>query len=137
MAASDASRCIGAVTFLVREYEEAIAYFTQALDFTLVTDTPLGEDRRWIVVAPPAGPGLILVKAETAEEKAQVGNQAAGRAFLFLHTADFHREYDAMRMRGVTFCETPRKEPYGMVAIFQDLYGNYWDLKGPPQAKPA
>ncbi|MGO4388482.1 VOC family protein [Microvirga sp. 2YAF29] len=135
MAASDASRSIGAVTFLVRDYEEAIAYFTQALSFAVVTDTPLGEDRRWIVVAPPGGPGLILVKAETAEEKAQVGHQAAGRAFLFLHTNDFHRDYDAMWTRGVSFCEAPRNEPYGTVALFRDLYGNYWDLKGPPQAK--
>jgi catechol 2,3-dioxygenase-like lactoylglutathione lyase family enzyme len=132
MKALGQSQSIGAVTFLIRDYDEAVAYFTQVLNFATVTDTPLADGRRWIVVAPPGGPGLVLVKAETAEEKARVGDQAAGRAFLFLHTDDFRRDYDTMRARGVDFCEEPRREPYGTVAIFQDLYGNYWDLKGPP-----
>ncbi|MBB4039512.1 catechol 2,3-dioxygenase-like lactoylglutathione lyase family enzyme [Microvirga flocculans] len=126
------SRSIGAVTFLIRDYDEAVAYFTKVLDFATVSDTSLPDGRRWIVVAPPGGPGLVLVKAETAEEKARIGDQAAGRAFLFLHTDDFQRDYNAMRARGVTFCEEPRSEPYGTVAIFRDLYGNYWDLKEPP-----
>ncbi|WP_112662977.1 VOC family protein [Microvirga flavescens] len=133
------TQAIGAVTFLVRDYDEAIDYFTRVLRFSLSQDTPLSGSKRWVVVVPPGsnGPGLVLVRAETPEEIARVGDQAAGRAFLFLHTDDFWRDYEDMRTKGVVFYEEPRNEPYGLVVIFKDLYGNYWDLKGPvPQVWP-
>ncbi len=131
---------IAHVAFLVRDYDEAIAFFTEKLGFTLREDTARGPGRRWVVVAPPASPAaraggdgatLLLARAANDEQARMVGNQAAGRVFLFLHTDDFQRDYEAMRTRGVEFLETPRMEPYGHVAVFRDLYGNKWDLLGP------
>ncbi len=120
---------IGSVTLLVRDYDEAIAYFTGILGFTLLDDAPLGEGKRWVRVAPPGGaPALLLAKAVTPDESAGIGKQAGGRVFLFLHTDDFRRDYEAMRSCGVRFEETPREEAYGTVAVFRDLYGNRWDL---------
>ena len=121
---------IGAVTFLVRDYDEAITYFTQTLRFSLVEDTALAGDKRWVLVAPPGGAGtrLLLARAATAEQRAAVGRQAGGRVFLFLHTDDFARDHPAMKQRGVRFAEEPRHEAYGTVAVFEDLYGNKWDL---------
>ena len=121
---------IAHVTLLVREYDEAVAFFTRTLRFALVEDIPLDADKRWVLVAPPgsAGPGLLLAKAATAEQQAAVGHQAGGRVFLFLHTDDFPRDYREMTERGVIFMEKPREEAYGMVAVFADLYGNKWDL---------
>ena len=120
---------LGFVALLVREYDEAIAYFTAALGFTLVEDTPRAEGKRWVVVAPPGGgTALLLARAVGPEQEACVGRQAGGRVFLFLYTDDFPRDYHAMQARGVMFEEQPRREEYGTVAVFRDLYGNRWDL---------
>ena len=121
---------IGAVALLVREYDEAIAFFTHALGFELVEDTAQGADKRWVLVRPPGAQGscLLLARAANAAQAAHVGNQAGGRVFLFLESADFARDYAAMQARGVRFTEQPRVEPYGTVAVFLDLYGNRWDL---------
>ncbi|RXK55380.1 VOC family protein [Oleiharenicola lentus] len=122
----------GAVTFLVRDYDEAVAFFTRQLGFRLLEDTPLGPDKRWVRVAPAgageAGPSLLLARAATPEQAAAVGRQAGGRVFLFLETDDFARDHAAMLAAGVVFDEAPRREPYGTVAVFRDLYGNKWDL---------
>jgi catechol 2,3-dioxygenase-like lactoylglutathione lyase family enzyme len=127
---------IASLTLVVRDYDEAIAFFTDALHFTLVEDTPLGGGKRWVVVAPPAsrGASLLLAKAATPEQLACVGNQAGGRVFLFLHTDDFWGDTDHMQSRGVRFTEQPRHEPYGWVVVFLDLYGNRWDLVQPSGA---
>ena len=124
---------IGAVAFLVRDYDEAIAWFIRTLDFELVEDTPLGGGKRWVLVAPRGGNGtpLLLAKADGDEQQAQVGNQAGGRVFLFLHTDNFARDHERMLAAGVKFREEPRHETYGTVAVFEDLYGNPWDLIGP------
>ena len=121
---------IGYVSLLVRDYDEAIKYYTEMLLFDLVEDTPLADGRRWVLVAPP-GPNetrILLAKAATPEQTARIGDQAGGRVLLFLHTDDFWRDYDDMKWRGVRFRETPRREDYGTVAVFEDLYGNRWDL---------
>ena len=121
---------IAHVTLLVRGYNEAIAYYTQKLGFRLVEDSPVGEGKRWVLVAPGGRSGccLLLAKAKNAEELSAVGHQAGGRVFLFLHTDNFSRDYSAFAARGVCFCEPPRDEPYGKVAVFADLYGNRSDL---------
>jgi lactoylglutathione lyase len=120
---------IGYVALVVREYDEAIAYYTGALGFELVEDTPL-DGKRWVLVRPPAGGGtcLLLARAVNPDQASRIGNQTGGRVFLFLHTDDFWRDYEAMRSRGVCFMEEPRHEAYGTVAVFEDLYGNRWDL---------
>jgi catechol 2,3-dioxygenase-like lactoylglutathione lyase family enzyme len=120
---------ITAGALVIRDYDEAIAYFTESLGFTLVEDTPMGGDKRWVVVRPSGGgTALILARAANPEQSAHVGSQTGGRVFLFLHTDDFSRDYHAMRSRGVRFAESPREEEYGTVAVFLDLYGNRWDL---------
>lgn len=121
---------IGYVTLLVREYDEAIAFFTGVLGFDLIENTALEGGKRWVLVAPPgpAGTCLLLAKAATPEQANQVGNQAGGRVFLFLHTDDFRQAFDEFSARGLQFLEAPRQEPYGTVAVFVDLYGNRWDL---------
>ena len=121
---------IASLTLVVRDYDEAIAFFTDALRFTLVEDTLLGGGKRWVVVAPAASTGasLLLAKAATPEQLSHVGNQTGGRVFLFLHTDDFWDDYNTMRSRGVRFTEQPRQESYGLVVVFLDLYGNKWDL---------
>ncbi|MCG8443401.1 MAG: VOC family protein [Caulobacterales bacterium] len=121
---------LGLMTYLVRDYDEAIAYFTGPLGFALVEDTPLGEGKRWVVVGPPGGEGgrLLLARAVGEAQTARIGDQTGGRVFLFLYTDDFERDYDAMRARGVAFVEAPRAEAYGRVCVFADLYGNKWDL---------
>ena len=119
------------VSLLVRDYDEAIAFFTRILGFVLREDTPLAGGKRWVVVAPPsdgAGATLLLARAATPEQQARVGDQAGGRVFLFLHTDDFARDHAAFTAAGVRFVEGPRDEPYGRVAVFLDLYGNRWDL---------
>jgi lactoylglutathione lyase len=130
------SQTIHHVALLVRDYDEAIAYFTQRLRFELVEDTELGGGKRWVLVAPPgrAGIALLLARAATPEQLDRVGNQTGGRVFLFLHTDDFWRDYRDMRSRGVQFTEEPRHEAYGTVAVFVDLYGNKWDLVEPKRA---
>jgi catechol 2,3-dioxygenase-like lactoylglutathione lyase family enzyme len=131
------------VAFLVRDYDEALAFFTESLGFRLVQDTPLGTGKRWVLLTPPGshGTNLLLAKATTPEQLQQVGRQAAGRVFLFLHTDHFWRDYRLMQAANVTFLESPRQEPYGTVAVFEDLYGNKWDLLQPadpsaPQPSP-
>ena len=121
---------IAQAAFLVREYDEAIDFFTEKLDFRLVEDTDRGEGKRWVLVAPPGSVEscLLLARADSARQQALVGDQAGGRVFLFLHTDDFWRDYERMTARGVHFMEKPRTEPYGTVAVFEDLYGNKWDL---------
>lgn len=128
---------IAAVALLVRDYDEAIAFYTGCLDFELIEDTPLGGGKRWVLVAPPGSceSRLLLAQASTAGQDAYVGEQGGGRVFLFLHVDDFHARYETMRARGVRFLELPREEPYGIVAVFEDLYGNKWDLLQ-PRVKP-
>lgn len=124
---------IAGVVIVVRDYEEAIAYYTQVLGFDLMENTEMGNGKRWVVVAPPgtSGTRLLLARAANPEQESRIGNQTGGRVFLFLHTDDFWRDYHAYRSRGVQFEEEPRHEPYGTVAVFADLYGNRWDFIGP------
>ncbi len=126
-------REISQAALLVRDYDEAIRFFTQALRFTLIEDTPQGGGKRWVRVAPSADCGfaLLLARAATPEQERAVGNQTGGRVFMFLHTGDFHADYGHMQSHGVRFAEQPRHESYGTVVVFLDLYGNKWDLIGP------
>lgn len=122
---------LGLIALLVRDYDEAIAFFTQALRFDLVEDTDRGGGKRWVVVAPRgggSGSGLLLARAVTPEQQAQVGDQCGGRVFLFLETDDFDGDLAYMRLHGVRLAEEPRNEDYGKVVVFLDLYGNRWDL---------
>jgi catechol 2,3-dioxygenase-like lactoylglutathione lyase family enzyme len=128
------AQTLGYVTLVVRDYDEALAFFTQSLGFTVIEDSLSkdrnGQDKRWVLVAPPRshGTNLLLARASTPEESSRIGNQTGGRVFLFLHTDDFWRDYRAMMAHGVTFRREPREESYGTVAVFEDLYGNLWDL---------
>jgi catechol 2,3-dioxygenase-like lactoylglutathione lyase family enzyme len=132
------AQTIAAVALVVVDYDEAIAFFTGRLGFTLAEDTPAGPGKRWVTVRPPGGgAALLLAKAATPEQAACVGDQAGGRVFLFLRTDDFWRDYHDMRGRGVRFAEGPREEGYATVAVFLDLYGNRWDLIGPPATGPT
>jgi catechol 2,3-dioxygenase-like lactoylglutathione lyase family enzyme len=119
------------VALLVRDYDEAIAYYTQKLHFRLVEDIYQPEqDKRWVVVAPPGSEGtqLLLARASTPEQEAFIGRQTGGRVFLFLRTDDFWRDYHEMAAGGIRFVREPKRAPYGTVAVFEDLYGNLWDL---------
>ncbi|APV50410.1 glyoxalase [Betaproteobacteria bacterium GR16-43] len=125
---------IGLTALVVREYDEAIAFYVGILGFKLVEDTPVPEqNKRWVVVAPPGSTEsrLLLARATRDEQAARIGNQTGGRVFLFLYTDDFERDYRAYRAKGVTFVREPKDEPYGKVAVFKDLYGNLWDLVQP------
>ncbi len=124
---------IGHVTLVVGEYDEAIAFYTSTLGFTLLEDTPLGDGKRWVRVAPPGATecSLLLARATDDRQKASIGNQGGGRVFLFLFTDDFWRDYHRMVEKGVHFVREPQEEPYGTVAVFEDLYGNLWDLLEP------
>lgn len=118
------------VTLVVKDYDEAIKFYTEKLDFELVEDTILSEVKRWVLIS-PKGPGaccLLLAKAAVAEQVKCIGNQTGGRVFLFLHTDDFWHDYFAMQGKGVKFTREPVEETYGTVAVFEDLYGNLWDL---------
>jgi lactoylglutathione lyase len=121
---------IGYVALVVRDYDEAIAFYTEKLGFELIEDTPLAGGKRWVLVRPPGGGGtdLLLARAVTPEQTAAIGNQTGGRVMLFLHTDDFARDFDSFTARGVQFIRPPSVEPYGTVAVFVDLYGNKWDL---------
>jgi catechol 2,3-dioxygenase-like lactoylglutathione lyase family enzyme len=126
-----ARQSIGYVALVVRDYDEAIDFYVQRLGFTLVEDTPIEAQRkRWVLVAPPgpSGSQLLLARAVGEEQSARIGNQTGGRVFLFLHTDDFWRDFRLYNERGVSFVHPPREESYGTVAVFQDLYGNLWDL---------
>jgi catechol 2,3-dioxygenase-like lactoylglutathione lyase family enzyme len=119
------------IALLVRNYDEAIAFYTEKLHFTLLEDTYQPEqDKRWVVVAPPNSNGttLLLAQASTPEQLAFIGNQSGGRVFLFLVTDDFWRDYEEMTTRGIRFVREPKQAEYGTVAVFEDLYGNLWDL---------
>ena len=120
---------VSAVTFFVDDYDNAINYFTEVLGFTLTEDKTNGEDNRFVLVTPKDGnTSLLLAKAKSDEEKLLVGRQAAGKVFLILNTDDFWRDHKLFTAKGVNFIETPREEVYGVVAIFEDCYGNKWDL---------
>ncbi|HEX8322850.1 MAG TPA: VOC family protein [Tepidisphaeraceae bacterium] len=126
---------VSAVALLVRDYDEALAYYVGVLGFALVEDSPRGPGKRWVVVRPPGddtNTGFVLARAATPEQLARVGDQAAGRVAFFLQTDDFWRDYHAYVARGVRFAEPPRRETYATVAVFADCYGNRWDLLGPP-----
>lgn len=119
------------VALVVRDYDEAIEFYTKKLNFTLVEDTyQPAQDKRWVVVAPPGSDGtsLLLARASKAEQEPFIGNQAGGRVFLFLNTDDFWRDYNHMVAAGIIFVREPKRESYGTVAVFKDLYGNLWDL---------
>lgn len=123
---------LGAVSLLVRDYDEAIGFFAGKLGFELSEDTDRGGGKRWVRVTPKGGEtSLLLARAVTDEQRAAVGDQAGGRVWLFLETDDFARDHAAFRAAGVRFREAPRREVYGMVAVFEDLYGNAWDLIEP------
>jgi catechol 2,3-dioxygenase-like lactoylglutathione lyase family enzyme len=118
------------IALVVRDYDEAIAWFTEKLGFILEEDTKLSDSKRWVVVAPKGGKGarLLLARADGPNQEARIGDQTGGRVFLFLETDDFARDHAAMTAKGVRFLEAPRSEAYGTVAVFEDLYGNRWDL---------
>jgi len=122
---------IAHIALVVRDYDEAIAFYTQTLHFTVVEDTYQAEqDKRWVLIAPPNSQGTTLLLARASDEKQEefVGNQSGGRVFLFLGTDDFWRDYEEMNSRGVDFVRQPKEADYGTVAVFKDLYGNLWDL---------
>ncbi len=130
---------LSAVALLVRDYDEAIAYYTETLGFVLVEDSDLSDSqpgKRWVRVKPPgaAETSFLLAKAVGAEQENAIGKQSGGRVFLFLSTDDFWRDYNQMFERGVEWVRPPITQPYGTVAVFRDLYGNQWDLIGPGQA---
>ena len=124
---------IAQIAIVVNDYDEAIRFYTQQLNFNLVEDTMLSEQKRWVLVAPPGSNGckLLLAKAANELQQSRVGNQTGGRVFLFLHTDNIVRDYNDYVSKGIKFVREPAKEPYGTVAVFQDLYGNLWDLIEP------
>ncbi|WP_342332016.1 VOC family protein [Pedobacter sp. FW305-3-2-15-E-R2A2] len=121
---------IGYMALVVADYDEAIAFYTKKLHFILLEDTVQSPTKRWVRIAPPGSPesGLLLAKAANAEQKSRIGNQTGGRVFLFLYTDDFWRDYQDMTNKGINFIRLPKEEDYGTVAVFEDLYGNLWDL---------
>jgi len=127
---------IGQISIVVREYDEAIAFYVGTLGFTLIEDTYIAsQDKRWVIVAPPGSTEsrLLLARASNDEQASRIGNQTGGRVFLFLFTDDFWRDFRNYQGKGVAFIREPKEEPYGTVAVFQDLYGNQWDLIQPKQ----
>jgi catechol 2,3-dioxygenase-like lactoylglutathione lyase family enzyme len=130
---------ISSLALVVRDYDEAISFYTQKLRFQLLEDMDMGEGKRWVRIAPPgaAETCLLLAKATTPRQEDFVGNQTGGRVFLILDTDDFYRDYGYMKSQGVKFLEEPRAEIYGTVVVFEDLYGNKWDLIEPNASDPA
>lgn len=130
---------IGAISYLVRDYDEAIEWLAVKLGFALLSDTPLGGSKRWVEMAPKASLGtrLLLARADGLEQVAAIGRAAGGKVAFFLYTDSFVRDHAAMQAAGVKFRETPRRETYGTVAAFEDLYGNGWDLIEPSSPNPA
>ncbi len=124
------SRKIGAFTLVVKDYDEAIQFYVSTLNFTLIEDTQLDDHKRWVIISPSKNneTNILLAKAATPEQEKAIGNQTGGRVFLFLYTDDFWRDYNDMKAKGVIFIEEPREEIYGTVVVFEDLYGNKWDL---------
>lgn len=131
-----AKQRIAHIALVVRDYDEAISFYTQKLDFNLIEDTKLSEVKRWVLVAPPGANEccLLLAKANNDQQSASIGNQSGGRVFLFLFTDDFRRDYEKMVARGINFVRPPKQEGYGLVAVFEDLYGNLWDLLEPNES---
>ena len=129
------------IALVVRDYDEAIEFFTKKLDFKLVEDTyQPAQDKRWVLIEPPGSSGtqVLLARATTPEQERAIGNQTGGRVFLFLRTDDFWRDYYSMRERGIEFIREPKAESYGTVSVFKDLYGNQWDLVQPTaESSPA
>ena len=121
---------IGHIALLVREYDEAIRFFVNKLNFSLIEDSARGGDKRWVLIAPPGSTGtsLLLARADGINQEVAIGRQTGGRVFLFLHTDDFWGDYQSMVSKGIEFTEKPRDESYGTVVVFKDLYGNKWDL---------
>ncbi|MBL4752763.1 MAG: VOC family protein [Flavobacteriales bacterium] len=124
---------IAHISLVVKDYDEAIEFYTQKLDFRLIEDTPLSDQKRWVLIAPPGATecSLLLAKAADDEQLSRAGNQTGGRVFLFLFTDDFWRDYHKMVARKIHFVRKPKEEEYGTVAVFEDLYGNLWDLLEP------
>jgi catechol 2,3-dioxygenase-like lactoylglutathione lyase family enzyme len=124
---------LASVAIVVKDYDEAIQFYTTQLEFDLIEDTVLSETKRWVLVSPKGSEGckLLLAKVANEEQQSRVGNQTGGRVFLFLHTDDFWRDYNNYSAKGIKFVRPPVKEEYGTVAVFKDLYGNLWDLIGP------
>jgi catechol 2,3-dioxygenase-like lactoylglutathione lyase family enzyme len=124
------------IALVVDDYDRAIAFYTRQLGFELIEDTVLSPSKRWVLVRPAGGGqcSLLLAKAANDEQVSRIGNQTGGRVFLFLHTDDFWRDYNSMKDRGINFLSEPRAESYGTVVVFEDLYGNRWDLIGPGQS---
>jgi catechol 2,3-dioxygenase-like lactoylglutathione lyase family enzyme len=128
------TQALGLVSLLVRDYDEALAFYVGVLGFTVVEDTFIPEqNKRWVVVSPPGATEsrLLLAQASNPEQASRIGCQTGGRVFLFLHTDDFARDYERYKARGVVFVREPKQEPYGTVAVFKDLYGTLWDLLEP------
>ncbi|MDZ7856398.1 VOC family protein [Sphaerotilus sp.] len=125
------TQTLAATALLVPDYDEAIAFFTTVLRWTLVEDTPLAPGKRWVLVAPSGGGTLLLARAANETQRAAIGQQGGGRVFLFLHTTSFDADHHRLLAHGVRFLETPRHEPYGTVAVFLDPWGNRWDLIQP------
>ena len=128
------SQTLGLIALVVRDYDKAIAFYVTTLGFTLVEDTYVPEqNKRWVVVAPigSSGARLLLARASNAKQASRIGNQTGGRVFLFLYTDDFWRDFQQYKARGVVFVREPKEEPYGIVAVFTDVYGNLWDLVQP------
>lgn len=123
-------QAIAHIALVVDHYDEAIKFYTEKLDFTLLDDTPQSETKRWVLVAPKGAEecSLLLAKGVGEEQRSRIGNQTGGRVFLFLRTDDFWRDYENYRSKGIKFVREPKTEDYGMVAVFEDLYGNLWDL---------
>jgi catechol 2,3-dioxygenase-like lactoylglutathione lyase family enzyme len=121
---------IAHIALVVNDYDEAIKFYTEKLNFTLIEDTPQSETKRWVLVAPPGSEecSLLLAKGVGEEQRSRIGNQTGGRVFLFLKTDDFWRDYQNMQAHSITFIREPKTEEYGTVAVFADLYGNLWDL---------
>lgn len=130
---------IGLVSLVVREYDEALSFYIGALGFTLIEDTYVPEqNKRWVTIAPPGSreSRLLLARASSDEQAERIGNQTGGRVFLFLYTDNLARDYQAYKSKGITFVREPKEEPYGTVAVFEDLYGNLWDLLQPRSPQP-
>jgi catechol 2,3-dioxygenase-like lactoylglutathione lyase family enzyme len=132
------NQALGLVSLVVRDYDEAISFYVGILGFTLVEDKYVPEqDKRWVIVAPAGSTesGLLLARASSPDQAERIGNQTGGRVFLFLYTDDFARDYQAYTARGVKFVREPKEEPYGTVAVFEDLYGNLWDILQPKESQ--
>ena len=127
---------IAHISLLVADYDEAIKFYTQKLNFTLIEDTPISEDKRWVLVAPSGSREccLLLAKASSDEQKKYIGNQTGGRVFLFLYSNNFERDYQNLIRENIQIVRTPKHESYGTVAVFADLYGNLWDLIEPKKS---